>query len=442
MLWVLLACRPEAVICLGERSSPFVPVEEEELRATEAELQWEPAEGSEVFEGQVCPEPPCVELRSAGEMSALVSLNREVDNRLRAWVSAEGTSRLELRRERPSGEFDTLVTWELPAGESELDEPFRIEQPGGRTVLVARTEGTLKIDSPRITSTTWAQVEPSGSEPLRLGFLIHVEREENFSKVEASFQRRAVMLEDLAELLQAAGHRLTVQVDDSFLAGARRWERGWFRRMRALNVGWSVHLHGGGSEESFTEVLDASLAAFEEVGIRAVDLNGGFDGSLWATAPDRGVLSLSAYKDAATQSRLAYISTQPWRPPAGSSSLEEFALDDPEGPLIYLPGAPSREEDPARLAPSWGRVLSQALSQAKADRVNSWYFLLHVNDFGPLPTDDFDAWLASGAWEEEKKELSIAIQDALAPYSDRLEPSVPEEMARDYQAWEEHCTFR
>jgi hypothetical protein len=117
-------------------------------------------------------------------------------------------------------------------------------------------------------------------------------------------------------------------------------------------------------------------------------------------------------------------------------------MDDPESPLIYLPGAPTREEDPTRLAPFWGRVLSQALSQAKPGRVNTWYLLLHVNDFGPLPVEDFDAWLASGAWEEEKAQLAIALQESFAPYQDRLIPSVPAEMSRDYLAWEESCTTR
>ena len=440
--WWLLACKPEGAICLGSRSSAFEPVLEEEVRATEAELQWEAGEGALVAEVQTCPLPPCTELQSAGEMSAFVSLNREVDNHFAAWVWSEGTSRLELRKENSFGEFETLLSWELPAGDSEVDEHFTIDQPGGRTEIVAITDGRLRVDSPLFTSTTWSTVEDTGTEKLKLGFLIHVERQDSFWREEAAFQRRAVILEDLAELLHGAGQRLTLQVDDSFLSGAQRWESGWLKRMRALKVGWSVHLHGGGTEESFTEALDASLAGFEKAGIGVIDLNGGFDGSLWSTAPDRGILSLTAYKEASTQARLDYVSTQPWRPPEGSSSRAEFALDDPDGPLIYLPGAPTREDDPVRLAPLLGRVLSQALSQAKYGRVNTWYFLLHINDFGPLPQADFDAWLASGAWEEEKAQLAVAIEEALAPYQDRLEPSVPGEMARDYLAWEEDCTAR
>ncbi len=442
MLWWLLACTPEKVICLGERSSPFVPVEEEEVRAAEADLMWEPAEGSAVVEQQDCPEPPCVELPSAGQMSAFVSLNRDVENRLQAWTWSEGTSRLELRRENNEGVFETLQVWSIAPGPNVLDESFSVDRPGGRSALVAVTDGTLRIDAPLITSTAWAKVEDSGTEPVRLTFLIHVAREEGMTRVESAFQRRATVLLGIAEMLQSAGHRLTVQADDTLIYGALRWKPVWFDRMRELNVGWSIHLHGGGTDESFTEALDASLAAYKEAGITPVDLAGGRDGSLWSTAPDRGILTLSGYKEAETQAHLDYVSTLPWRPPEGSSSRAEFAVDDPDGPLIYIPGALGREEDPARMAASWNTILSQAMSHAKADRVNTWYFILHLNDFGPLPTDDMDAWLASGAWEEEKKVLAASFQQALEPYADRLVPSVPEEMARDYIAWEESCSFR
>jgi hypothetical protein len=265
MLWWLLACRPQGDICLGSRSSPFVPVEEEEVRAAEADLVWEATEGSSLATVESCPQPPCVELQGPGEMSAFVELNREVDSRVRAWLWAEGPSRLELRKENSAGEFETIAGWDIPEGDSELDRSFSIDQPGGRTTLVAVTEGRLRLDEPTLSSSTWAAVDDRGTEQLRLGFLIHAERQNSFVKEEASFQRRAVILEDLAELLHGVGQRLTVQVDDSFLEGATRWDPGWFKRMRAMGAGWSVHLHAGGSEENFTEVLDASLAAFDHL---------------------------------------------------------------------------------------------------------------------------------------------------------------------------------
>jgi hypothetical protein len=441
MMWLwLLACKPDEAICRGDRTSTFEPVLEQELRASEAGLVWTAGKLGTVVQSDACSAPPCVELRGPGEMSAFVALNREVESHFRARIWADAASRMELRQENYTGGYTVLASWSVPAGDSELDQSVTVRQPGGRIALVASAVGTLRVDEPTVSSTTWSQVEPRGEVPLHLGFLIHVEEEAALAKDEATFQRRAVILEDLAELLHSAGQRLTVQAEDNFLRGAATWDSDWFARMQALNTGWSVHLHGQTKGSDFSTALEDSVGSFAEAGIKVTDLNGGFNGTLWDGAPEVGIISLTAYKEAATQARLEYDSTQPWRPPEGSCTRAEFATDDPQGPLIYLPGASSREEDPARMAPFWARVLSQALSQTQTGRVNTWYFPMHVHDFGPLSDADFDAWLASGGWDEEKMKLAVAIQEALEPYQDRLIPSVPSEMATAYEDWEQSCS--
>lgn len=423
---------------------------EQEVRLDTATASWEAGEGMSV-RADTCDTSACVIAAGQGTVLTSMLLNRGVDYAFAGTVSADTSGSVELVQHLRSGGTTVLAeeAWTGPRA-GPLTLGFRLAQPGEQVDLVFRlgAPGTLTLEGGTVTGPQWARAAASEGERLHLGFLVHVEASGAYETDGEKWGRRGQILEALAERLAAHGARLTVQPDASFVRAATTWDPGWFDRMEALGTDWSAHIHGedDGVEGVEADARDARRA-FEAAGREVSDFNGGFGLGPWDRVAAAGFTSLSAFKNEETQLGLVQGFTQPWRPADGTTSAGEaaFTTHDPEGPLVYLPGMAVREADHARFPDFGDRVLSQALSHTRADLVNGWYFLDHVDGYGPSDDEDaLAAWLASGALEGELDLVERLYTEVLDPAvaAGRVSYASPAETAAAFFDWEAGCVQR
>jgi hypothetical protein len=325
-----------------------------------------------------------------GEATYTFVANRGVLHHLRGVANGATTVR--------AGDLDTTVdgTFDLTFTPTQ-DDPLA-------TVVV----GTTSLTGFGLTIDDWAEVDTPAPGTLNLGFLIHIEADAAFATDEVKWSRKAAIIAGLADVFAANGAVLTVQADASFVRGAAVWDPAFVDR---AGLDWSLHIHPAEDGSDLERVTREGRVALDELGVWATDLNGGFGLGKWSTVAGVGITTVSAFKDAATQTGLPIATTRPWRlaPDASNADVEAFLVEDPEGPVVYLPGSPTSEVDHARFPDHARRVLTQARAHTTDGLYDTWYFVFHVDDFGPSDPDAFDAWLESGA-----------LDATLAPYDDLL----------------------
>lgn len=267
--------------------------------------------------------------------------------------------------------------------------------------------GPTSITGLSLTRDDWAEVSDPASGTLNLGFLIHIEADPGFVSDEAKWTRKARVIAGLADVFAANGAVLTVQADASFVRGAAAWDPTLIDRG---GLDWSIHIHPAEDGSDLERVTREGRVALDELGVFATDLNGGFGLGKWRTVANIGITTVSAFKDADTQTGLPVATTRPWRlgPDASNADLDAFLVDDPEGPVVYLPGSPTSEIDHTRFPDHARRVLTQARAHTTDGLYDTWYFVLHVDDFGPSDPDALDVW------------LDEALPAALEPYDQLL----------------------
>ncbi|MFZ5482003.1 MAG: hypothetical protein ACOZNI_34905 [Myxococcota bacterium] len=436
---LLLACARPPAECDAPRMVGWEPLVEDEVRLDAASAPWEAVGSTRIAEAtEDCTGDAC--LGVVGEAArAPVVLNRAVAHRLEGSIRSEAGIRVSVL-----GEDGEVVAVEAAAGEAEISTEF-VPPRGGQAhvVLEPLGGGAATVHHLKVRGETWSTVDDAPVAPLLLGFVVHVEQDDSFVESEDRWSARARVIEGLSATLAAHGARLGFQPHATFVRGAAIWDATWVDARTQEGTGWSVHIHGEDDGDDLEVAVREGRDAFRGVDVEVGDVNGGFRTADWALLREVGYQSLSAYKDPDTQAGLALAYAQPWRPPdgAGTENPDAFATHDAAGPLVYLPGAPVREVDHARVPDFSSRVLSQALAHTRTGFVNTWYFVLHVDDFGPSDEDGRDAYLADGSLEGDLAEWDRALADVIDPLvSDGLvEYATPTQMARAWLDWEEAC---
>ncbi|MES2642611.1 MAG: hypothetical protein V4850_24215 [Myxococcota bacterium] len=444
---------PDAA-CLGFAPDPWDPVLEPDLRVDEATAAWEPVGGATVdtASSTICGAPPCLAVTGPGGATLALALNRGVAHVVSGTLLADTPVTVTVTHTANDGPLRTLAEESFEPGFSGTFElPVIIEAAGADIVVTLTLEqpGTATVDDFAVVGERWAASPEGPAAPVRVGMLIHIEDDPNFLLREDTWRRRARLIEALSALFAEHGAHLTLQADATFIRGAALWEEGWIAARSAEGLGWSVHIHDEDSEGGVEQAIRDGRTALRESGALTSDLNGGFGEAPWLAARLAGITSLTAFKDPATQRGLPHVQVQPWRlsDGVGSGDLDAFLLHDPEGPVLYLPGHDVREVEHALFPLVATQTLSQVLAHARPDHVNAWYWVLHVDGFGPPmgdPTADsaeLDAYLDGPGLQEDLAAYAAFLTDTTDPLvADGLVVyDTPVGMASAWLEWNAAC---
>ncbi|MSP55407.1 MAG: hypothetical protein EXR69_07385 [Myxococcales bacterium] len=418
----------------------FDPVRESELRFDASTAAWAgdmegtPVDGAEVWTGR-------------GTSTAELYLNRGHTYAAFGSFTADVASNVSVVVTMESGTVVTLASWAVGAGETlVIDEDIGITSSAHafHVSLEMSAEGNSTLVL-QLTGDQWSEVvDARAAAPVQLAFLMHIEDTGALTTEEVNWQRRAAVVAGLSRVLASHGAALTLQPGESFIAGEAIWSPGWFAAREDEGMSWSVHVHNeADGEEALERSVRNGIQNYAAAGIEVKDLNGGWNLAIWRTLAKAGLESLTAFKNPETQLDLARPHVQPWRPAEGTGAADEdaFSTHDPDGPLVYLPGSGVRDTDHARFTEVARRQLSQVRAHAKAGYVNTWYFMEHVDGFGPDATlDEFDAYLADGL-ESDLAHIDAALSIVIDPLvaAGEVQYSHPDAMRRMWQDWEGSC---
>jgi hypothetical protein len=435
---------PAAPGACERRDSPrWTPATEEVERYALDDLRWMDADGDtlvlETDEGGASWLPV------RGTSAARMIVERAVPHRLLLRVSTEAGANVRIRS--GSGTGALLAAREIPPGASApVEIPF-VQDAGQRAVLLIVDSPDARVDSFSVRATAWQRVAPTGAVegagPLQLGVLVHTEAEPQVYTDPEAFHRRADVITDLAAMLDAHGLPLSVQADMSLARGSMGLAPGWVPALAARGASFSVHTHGeDGGVEELLRVVDAAREAWTDFGVAVSDQNGGFLLAPWKALAGRGIRSLTAWKDPRGQGALPGAAVEPWRPADGATDGTDFVAHDPDGPLVYLPGAPGTDPDPLRIPEGADRMLTQALAHVRAGPPSTWYLVLHVDQFGAMVLDrDYAGWRARGGLAAELAPLDAWLTDVVDPLvaDGRVTYANVDGMRLAYERWERGC---
>jgi hypothetical protein len=440
LILLLLACaRGEPPACPAPRLEGFAPAVEQVTRLDASNAVWE-GTGLGACDG-------CVEVTGPGSASASFVVNRGVAHRFVGTVTSTAGARLFVRQETGGGPTVDVAGAILDAGQTPVDLDFTFTQPGESGEIVLEVdEGVATLDTWALSYEAWEEVEAEPAAPVMVAFLIHVERDGSFTESPDRWTYRAEVIERLADVFAPHGAVLTAQPDESFVRAAGKLAPGWLGDLTVRNVAYSVHVHAEdeGSAQDVGDAVSTARASYASAGLHVTDMNGGFGTGPWALVAREGIVSVSAFKDPDTQAGLDLAYTTPWRPPDGSGEADPtlFATHDPDGPVLYLPSAPTREVEHARMGEHVRRQMSQVLAHARAGFVNTWSFVLHVDNFVPDDEEDRDAYFTDGRFEADLDAYDALLTDVLDPLvaAGAVEYASNDEIAARVLEWEAACS--
>lgn len=444
MLLLLAACGappPPAdapARCPTPVTDGWAPATEVEVRMDGASAAWEAVDGA-----RVTVSADGVTVEGPGAAETTVVIDRGETYTLHGAVDGPGT--VTVRQLGDDGLALTLVEATLP-GPGVFTLPVTPTRSGETLEIELGADAVATFRGVELRGRQWADVGLSPRAPLQLGFLIHTEADATLLTDQAKWARRAAVFEGLSGVLSAHGAALTVQPDVSFLRATSGWDPTWFDARADEGMAWSVHLHDeDGGAEQVEQAAKGAVEGFRGIGESVTDVNGGFGVGAWDALAALGLRSVTAFKDDATQAGLPLSYTGPWRlsPDASTDDLQAFIRHDPAGPVVYLPGDSRREPDHARFPDFARRSLSQAGAHADPARVNTWYFVLHVNEFGPQgDAAAADTYFADGSFEGDLAAYDRFLTEIADPLvaEGALTYGTPDTMLAAWEAWEEGCT--
>ena len=419
--------------CPRGDSPRWVPQTEEVVRLDALAAPWDGAASAGACE-VAC-------LHVAGRASTRVVVERGVPHRLTVARARGSRVRVEVRAGSATG--TRLAAAVLDATAPSADLAFT--PTGAREVVLVVDGVDADLTDLTLRAEAWTEVDPGplpDDAALLLGVLVHLEAEPALRNDAATFRRRADVLAALSGTLARHGARLGIQADQSFAAGIAAHDPGWARARVDEGAGFSIHVHADSPDtRAFLSDVRTARQAWEAVGVEVEDLNGGFQVASWDEVARAGVGSLTAWKDASDQGGLPEVTLEPWRPAPYVTEGAAFQVHDAAGPLVYLPGSPSTDPDPARFADGARRTLSQALAHVTPGRVNTWYLVLHVDNYGrDVAPADWEAWRASGGLDTALAPLDawLGEVDARVARGD-VTWATPDGMREPYLAWEAGC---
>jgi len=380
-------------------------------------------------------------------------------------------------------------------------------------VINLRPNTRIAIDDARIEAEHWREPRIAGATrevggievpakpiaPIHFNVLMHIEDPKELLRSSEYFWEKTAVFSELARILHEHGGFLTIQPEEDWPQAAARFAGGntLAELARDYGVAYSTHTHGpkclgcivmqgddrvaqgACSEERrplsnvdcgecrdcetittdtdpYTPVYVGNLRALleEASGTTVSDHNGNWKYENLSALADVGIRTLSAFKQAETQSTFDVLFTNPWRPTHASAvdDPSTFFLHDPSTQVIFVPGwGQAITRHPEFVHERLAAMLAQVISRADADRVNTFYIVTHVGHFEPESDDDYivvdpktgeasygDAFLRDLAyWEETLTQLvEPLVEEGYIQWT-----SLPE-IGELFVEWEADCANR
>jgi len=246
-------------------------------------------------------------------------------------------------------------------------------------------------------------ITPIFSGPSGLGLnittLIQIPDDPLFA-IEATQRGLANKLRTLVDIYKKHGAKLTIQTELSFIRGCAQFDN---VLLELVQRGHDVHLFLDIPQTVITDedrdvyVLERRNA-LADIGIGGNSEDGVAGGYVigdFATRfPALGFEYASAYIDPLTGEALP-IRTDVFRVSAGS----DFAVGDPLGQLVYLPGDTGIDfQHNPMIVQSFIPItnsLITAIQKARPDMVSTWYSVFNINDFTAYEITLIDQWLGT-----------------------------------------------
>ena len=205
-------------------------------------------------------------------------------------------------------------------------------------------------------------------------------------------------LRTMASIYEGHGAKLTIQTEMSFIQGCKLYDNVLFdlyKRGHDVHLFLDIPANVISDEDKSVYILERRNA-LAELGIGGADQDGvagGYTVGDFATRfPDLGIEYASAYKDPLTNEALP-LRTDVFRASAGP----DFSIPDPQGKLAYLPGDAGIDfQHNPMIVQSFIPItdsLISAMLKSSPDKVNTWYFVLNINDFETFEILLFEQWL-------------------------------------------------
>jgi len=419
------------------------------------QLSWETAD---VHSGQVA-----LKLEGTQDASCVLLQDVNIDKgriyRIGGWLrgTGVGAASFELRLfegPRPMGQPPGLKTETVSGdfGWRRVETHVLVNQNFRKAdfALVWRG-GTLRVDDLFVESEEPAAV-PIPEQPrgvLLVGFLVHSENVEAFVKNKGYFRAKTQVLEDLAKIFRRHGAKMTIQPELELALGAEKFDPDFFRRLHTkYGVEFSVHTHGPkGVNPSIEDVLryaSERKKTFERMGAGEItDLNGNFDVEDWSVFARAGFRSMTAFKNKYTQRQYGGFYIHPWRPSPSSPLVDEvsWSEDNPNSKVVFLPGQGGRvTKFHERLKDVVYPPLTQALAACEPSKVNTWYFMSHVDKFVSHEHRRLDEYMRSDEYQKALASYDSLLTEVFDPLvkRDYIKWATPSEMRRAFEASLEH----
>lgn len=232
---------------------------------------------------------------------------------------------------------------------------------------------------------------------LGITTIVEIPNDKNYAEQLIQFDT-AYRLRTLANIYEEHGGKLVVAAESSFLEGCRLYDNVLAEMIeRGHDVCILINLPQDVISDEAREVYILErrnlLAA---LGIQAGDndgIVGGYDIDHFATVfPALGLNYALAYKNPLSGEGLDGR-TDVFRADTGP----DFSIPNPAGELVYIPGDTSIQyQHNPMIVQSFIPITNSLLTAARrahADVINSWYFIIGINDFTAGEVGLFDRWL-------------------------------------------------
>jgi len=337
----------------------------------------------------------------------------------------------------PEGSFTIGSEWVQVTFETENKSILRYAllniEVGPNTVL--------HVDDVQVEQELWQMVEYEGEsrlvggipvppEPIattQITFTMHIEDPSHIQFNESYFQDRTAVFTEVSKLLHQHGGFLTIQPEEDWVMASDQYSPGLLQEL-AENYGvqYSTHTHGPQCRDdqgrlrshsdcqqnqeatgwdhsitssSYPEVIEyignQQDLISQASGSPVTDHNGNWEFVEATELSQLGYQTWSAYKSWRTQRSYPYLINNPWRPSQVNADIDTdtWLTHDPNTGIVYIPGWTQtltrwHERAQEKLAP----ILSQWISYADPDRVNTFTVMLHVDIFQARHEEDDNAY--------------------------------------------------